>query len=64
MEIKVRALDSTSESKSVQEVEKELLEKHEEQFEDTKAKEEVTVVGGTPQAESNRGNYRRIILNG
>jgi len=49
MEIKVRALDN-KESKSVQEVEKELLEKHEEQFED--AKEEVTVVEEAPQAES------------
>ena len=50
MEIKVRALGDT-ESKSVQEVEKELLEKHEEQFEDTSNKEEVTIVEGTPQAE-------------
>ena len=49
MEIKVRALDD-KESKSVQEVEKDLLEKHEEQFED--AKEEVTVVEEAPQAES------------
>ena len=47
MEIKVRSLDDTQ-SKSVQEVEKELLEKHEAQFED---KAEVTTVEGTPQAD-------------
>ena len=35
MEIKVKALDDV-ESKSVQEVEKDLLDKHEEQFEDAK----------------------------
>ena len=49
MEIKVKALDSI-EPKSTQEVEKELLEKHEKQFED--AKEEVTIVEEAPQAES------------
>ena len=51
MEIKVRAIEG-SDNKSVQEVEKELLEKHEEQFEDTTAKEEVTVVEGTETTES------------
>ena len=51
MEIKVKALDNV-ESKSVQEVEKDLLDKHEEQFEDAKDKEEVTVVEETPQADS------------
>ena len=51
MEIKVKALDDV-ESKSVQEVEKDLLDKHEEQFEDTTDKEEVTVVEETPQADS------------
>tara|TARA_R110002050_G_scaffold72068_4_gene155049 strand:- start:223 stop:1329 length:1107 start_codon:yes stop_codon:yes gene_type:complete len=51
MEIKVKALDDV-ESKSVQEVEKDLLDKHEEQFEDAKDKEEVTVVEETPQADS------------
>ncbi len=51
MEIKVKALDSI-EPKSTQEVEKKLLEKHEEQFEDAKDKEEVTVVEETPQADS------------
>mgnify|MGYP003132435738 CR=1 FL=1 len=50
MEIKVRAIEG-SDNKSVQEVEKELLEKHEEQFEDTTA-EEVTVVEGTETTES------------
>ena len=49
MEIKVKALDGI-ETKSTQEVEKELLEKHEEQFED--AKEEVNVVEEASQAES------------
>ena len=48
MEIKVKALDGT-ESKSVQEVEKELLEKHEEQFEDSADKEEVANVEGTTE---------------
>jgi hypothetical protein len=48
MEIKVKALDGT-ESKSVQEVEKELLEKHEEQFEDSADKEEVANVEATTE---------------
>jgi len=48
MEIKVKALDSTD-SKSVQEVEKELLEKHEEQFEDSADKEEVANVEATTE---------------
>ena len=43
MEIKVRALDGVEE-KSAAQVEEELLQKHEEQFEDTKPTEEVTVV--------------------
>ncbi len=48
MEIKVKSLDST-ESKSVQEVEKELLEKHEEKFEDSADKEEVANVEATTE---------------
>ena len=48
MEIKVKSLDSTD-SKSVQEVEKELLEKHEEKFEDSADKEEVANVEATTE---------------
>ena len=59
MEIKVKALENV-ESKSVQEVEKELLEKHEEQFED--AKEEVTVVEEAPQVESTDETKEEISL--
>ena len=51
MEIKVKALDDTD-SKSIQEVEKELLDKHEAQFEDQADRAEVTTVEETPQAES------------
>lgn len=52
MEIKVRAVE-TGEPKGVQEVEKELLEKHEQQFSDgnEESKEEVTIVNNEPAEE-------------
>ena len=61
MEIKVRAIEG-SDNKSVQEVEKELLEKHEEQFEDSSPKEEVTIVEETPQVESKEETKEEISL--
>ena len=50
MEIKVREVTG-QEEKSVQEVEQELLEKHEEQFEDTPQQENETVAEDAPQGE-------------
>ena len=50
MEIKVKEVTSTD-TKSVQEVEKELLEKHEEQFTDSEPKAEETVTVDTPEVE-------------
>ena len=51
MEIKVKALDD-GDKKSKQEIEKVLLEKHEEKFEDSTPKEEVTIVDETSPVES------------
>ena len=48
MEIKVKEVTSVD-TKSVQEVEKELLEKHEEQFVDSESKEDKTVIVETPE---------------
>ena len=50
MEIKVREVTG-QEEKSVQEVEQELLEKHEEQFEDAPQQENETVAEDAPQQE-------------
>jgi len=59
MEIKVKAIDGI-EAKSIQEVEKELLQKHDEQFND--GNDEITIIEGTQQQEEVEVNTDAAIV--